>query len=483
MLRRAGGLWTAFMLALAGPAAGQNKVEPGDLPRAVEEVFFTALAWIGDDQPSSGSGFLVSEDGHVLTAWHVLDNIRKAEGGGRDSTYIKSRYTLRFNMRDREPCRTSANLVGASEYRDVAVLQINTASWKRRDVTGSCLAQLKPVSFNLAVPEEDAGEDAPLGVDGFMPASGEAEMLFGETIFPLGHPSACLSGSGDACVPHPFDAWSTSLLRRENAFGLIEVRDQVPRGMSGGPAVMEDGTVIGMIVASGRDMGKERVELVPARALERPLWTFGITLMGASMKDYFYDMRDILARKGEIDEALKTLEQLNNSLHKPEFVDYSVESANVKVGNTVVGSVEFVVLDFRKQLQRMSSPERFDFEVVCNPDRATGSLLFAVTEDQKAQAVVERGRLFVPSTHISESNTDPLTGNIKVLINRPIEDIQNACVAYLRRLAELSGQDAAGITAGSLQSISIFPTASFADKGVDAHRLEGIEISFSGDSP
>ena len=63
------------------------------------------------------------------------------------------------------------------------------------------------------------------------------------------------------------------------------------------------------------------------------------------------------------------------------------------------------------------------------------------------------------------------------------EDIQNACVAYLRRLAELSGQDAAGITAGSLQSISIFPTASFADKGVDAHRLEGIEISFSGDSP
>jgi len=236
-------------------------------------------------------------------------------------------------------------------------------------------------------------------------------------------------------------------------------------------------------VASGRDMGKERVELVPARALERPLWTFGITLMGASMKDYFYDMRDILARKGEIDEALKTLEQLNNSLHKPEFVAYSIESANVKVGNTVVGSVEFVVLDFRKQLQRMSSPERFDFEVVCNPDRATGSLLFAVTEDQKAQAVVERGRLFVPSTHISESNTDPLTGNIKVLINRPIEDIQNACVAYLRRLAELSGQDAAGITAGSLQSISIFPTASFADKGVDAHRLEGIEISFSGDSP
>jgi len=481
VLRSAARLSAAVLVASAASTAAQTKVEIGDLPPPVEEVFFTALASIGDDEPSSGSGFLVSEGGHVLTAWHVLDNIRKAEGGGRDSTYIKSRYTLWFNVPDGRPCRTSANLVGASDFRDVAVLQINTASWKRREITGSCLSRLRPVSFNLALalPEDEALDGAPSpNGDGFTPASGEAGTLFGSVIYPLGRPSGCLRGSGDDCVPHSFDAWSTTLLRRANAFGLIEVRDQVPRGMSGGPAVLSDGTVIGMIVASGRDMGKERVELVPAQALERPLWTFGIALMGASMKDTFYDMRDIIARKGEIDEALETLEQLKNRLHKPEFTGYLIDTVDL-----AGSSEEFVVLKFRKQLQRLSSPERVDFRITCNPDRSAGALLFDVTPAQLEQAELERAGLAVPSVLENKAMTNPETGEIKVTILRPLRDIREACVTYLRKLANVSGKDSASISLDNLESITIVATANFSEQGVDQHRLEGVEISFSKESP
>src|SRR5690606_28133925 len=105
-------------------------------------------------------------------------------------------------------------------------------------------------------------------------------------VWPLGRGMGCLNPDASTCQRKGFDAWRTTLTKYQNTFGLIEVHQRVPAGCSGGPAVLEDGRVIGMMVAAGRENNMDKVEVVSGLALERPLWTFGISVSGSSVHDY-----------------------------------------------------------------------------------------------------------------------------------------------------------------------------------------------------
>jgi 2-alkenal reductase len=71
-----------------------------------------------DEHAAQGSGFVVSQQGHVLTSAHVIT--RRESGELRPAT----RLFVEFNDRDRVP----AELVGFDPYDDVGVLQVETGS-------------------------------------------------------------------------------------------------------------------------------------------------------------------------------------------------------------------------------------------------------------------------------------------------------------------------------------------------------------------
>jgi S1-C subfamily serine protease len=110
-------------------AAQQN--DAATYPDPVAEVIRHSVVRIGNAR-SSGTGFLVSDQGHVVTAWHVLNGINR---GGGSISYMRSRFWIDFAGPETNPddyCRVRANLIGVSEYRDVAMLRIRQEDWLRR---------------------------------------------------------------------------------------------------------------------------------------------------------------------------------------------------------------------------------------------------------------------------------------------------------------------------------------------------------------
>ena len=130
--------------------------------------------------------------------------------------------------------------------------------------------------------------------------------LFDADIFPMGFPFGCKAGTGvvasTPCEPQDAATSSAELDRYMNPLGLMDIEAGIHVGMSGGPAVRRDtGEVVGMIVASKKEAGEGKAQLVPARTLQRALWTFGIITIGEEgMRDYIFDLQEILASKDAI---------------------------------------------------------------------------------------------------------------------------------------------------------------------------------------
>ncbi|MFT7775317.1 S1 family peptidase [Roseateles sp.] len=195
---------------VAPPAAAPQAQQPPTVSASARRLYerskgqllqIRTLLKTQDSQASVGSGFLVSDDGHVVTNYHVISQFALEP----DS------YRLRYATTDGQS--------GALELLDFDA---------RRD-----LALLR------AVDDGKGGGLRGRGALGFRPQS--QPLAKGERIYSMGNPHdvafAVVEGNYNGLVERSFDP-------------LIYYAGGINPGMSGGPVLDEDGLVVGVNVST-----------------------------------------------------------------------------------------------------------------------------------------------------------------------------------------------------------------------------------------
>ena len=170
------------------------------------EVTYTNFFGMNSSSAVSGSGFIVSEDGYILTNYHVIELAAQNDKDVNVILYDGTRYT--------------ASIVGYEKYNDVAVLKI--------DANG-----LKPVSF---------GNSDSLSV--------------GDLVYAVGNPLGELDFSMSTGHVSALDRAITSD-ESGVAINMFQIDAAVNSGNSGGPVYNAAGEVVGVVTAKYASTGVE----------------------------------------------------------------------------------------------------------------------------------------------------------------------------------------------------------------------------------
>lgn len=158
--------------------------------------------------PVSGTGFVLSEDGYILTNYHVVEQADKSKQPVTVTMFDGSSY--------------EAAIVGAEEANDVAVLKIDAAG-------------LSPAAI------------------------GDSDQLrVGDEIYPVGNPLGTLDFSmstGHISALHREIATKSS----GDAMAMFQIDAAVNSGNSGGPVYNGRGEVVGIVTAKYQDTGVEGI--------------------------------------------------------------------------------------------------------------------------------------------------------------------------------------------------------------------------------
>ena len=160
-------------------------------------------------QPSSsavsGSGFVISEDGYILTNYHVIE--------------YAAQYGYNLTVMFNDGKEYDATIVGYDESNDVAVIKI--------DATG-----LSPVTF------------------------GDSDSLkVGESIYVVGNPLGELSYSMSSGIVSATNR--TIATDASTQINMFQLTAAVNNGNSGGPVYNEYGEVVGIVTAKYSEEGVE----------------------------------------------------------------------------------------------------------------------------------------------------------------------------------------------------------------------------------
>jgi len=188
---------------IARPAQQQQRNRRGNVPPGLEDFFGQFGPQMQEPQAASGSGFIVSKDGYILTNNHVVQ--------GFDRVHV----TLTDN-------RTfDASVVGRDPTTDVAVIKINASNL--------------PV---IAIGDDDAAK------------IGELVLAIGN---PLGLKSTVTEGIISAKGRGSADLGNTPNSGGYSIQDFIQTDAAINPGNSGGPLVNIQGQVIGInsMIASG----------------------------------------------------------------------------------------------------------------------------------------------------------------------------------------------------------------------------------------
>lgn len=170
------------------------------------EVTYTNFFGMNSSSAVSGTGFIISSDGYILTNYHVIE---LAAQNGKDVDvilYDGTRYT--------------ASIVGYEKYNDVAVLKVDANN-------------LKPVSF---------GNSDSISV--------------GEVVYAVGNPLGELDFSMSTGYVSALDRAITSD-ESGVAINMFQIDAAVNSGNSGGPVYDAAGEVIGIVTAKYASTGVE----------------------------------------------------------------------------------------------------------------------------------------------------------------------------------------------------------------------------------
>lgn len=155
-----------------------------------------------DSQASVGSGFLVSEEGHVLTNYHVVSQV----------ALEPDRYRLRYASTDGQ--EGQLELLDFDVRRDLALLRVVAPKGAEPSLKNRGALSFRPLAQPLAK---------------------------GDRIYSMGNPHdvafAVVEGNYNGLVERSFDA-------------LIYYSGSINSGMSGGPVVDEAGRVVGVNVSA-----------------------------------------------------------------------------------------------------------------------------------------------------------------------------------------------------------------------------------------
>jgi 2-alkenal reductase len=225
----------AAVRTTALPLAG-NRFDPARLYASRADGVVTIYAFFGDGRSTTdaaqGSGFVVSQDGYVLTNSHVITTA--GEGDAADSVKAARRVFVEFRDGEREP----ASVVGWDLFDDVGVLKLD--------------------------PKGHALSPVPLG--------DSAAVTVGEPVAAIGSPFGEQSSLAVGVVAAT--RRSISALTSEYVItDAIQTDAPINRGNSGGPLFDARGRVIGINAQIRSDSGTaEGVGFaVPINAAKRSL--------------------------------------------------------------------------------------------------------------------------------------------------------------------------------------------------------------------
>jgi len=170
------------------------------------EVTYTNFFGMTSSSAVSGSGFIISEDGYVLTNYHVISYAYEGNSVATVITHDGTRY--------------EAEVVGVEAGNDIAVLKIEASG-------------LSPVSF------------------------GDSDKLkVGDTVYPVGNPLGELEFSMSTGHVSALDRYITTD-DSGDSINMFQIDAAVNSGNSGGPVYDSRGQVIGIVTAKYADTGVE----------------------------------------------------------------------------------------------------------------------------------------------------------------------------------------------------------------------------------
>ena len=211
----------AFMNTMGEPSEYRASFENEDL--SPSEIYDLACSQVvsvsvemvsydmfGNQTPSviSGSGFVFTEDGYILTNYHVIEKAVKNNLNVTIGTYDKSVYVGR--------------IVGVEEDQDLAVIKIDK--------------------------------------DGFVPVvfGDSDDMKVGDNIFAVGNPYGILEFTMTMGHISALDR-QIATEETENSLSMFQIDAAVYSGNSGGPVYDSQGRVVGIVTAKYASSGMEGI--------------------------------------------------------------------------------------------------------------------------------------------------------------------------------------------------------------------------------
>ena len=194
----------------AAPLVG-NRFEPAKIYASRSSGVVTIYSFFEDGQRSQGSGFVVSEEGHVLTNSHVV-----SDAGEGKAAQGASRVYVVFADGDRIP----GSIVGWDLFNDVGVVKVD--------------------------PRDHAVSPLPLG--------DSSRVVVGEPVAVIGSPFDQDSSLGVGVVSAT-ERSIQSLTSDYDVSGAIQIDAPINHGNSGGPLLDARGLVIGINAQIRSDSG------------------------------------------------------------------------------------------------------------------------------------------------------------------------------------------------------------------------------------
>jgi 2-alkenal reductase len=194
----------------AAPLLG-NGFNPARIYASRSQGVVTIYSFFADGQRSQGSGFVVSEEGHVLTNSHVVTN-----AGSASAVRRASRIYVVFADGDRIP----ASIVGWDLFDDIGLVKVN--------------------------PRDHAVSPLPLG--------DSSRVVVGEPVAAIGSPFGQESSLAVGVVSAT-ERSIESLTSAYDVSGAIQIDAPINHGNSGGPLLDARGRVIGINAQIKSDSG------------------------------------------------------------------------------------------------------------------------------------------------------------------------------------------------------------------------------------
>ena len=244
----------------------------------------------------SGTGFIISDDGYIITNNHVIENARQ---GGYDVsvlTYDGTEYT--------------AEIVGYDEANDIAVLKI--------DATG-----LTPVTMGSA-----------------------DDIVVGNAVYPVGNPLGELNFTMTSGIISATDRTITTDTDSV-PINMFQIDAAVNAGNSGGPVYDSDGEVIGVVTAKTSATGVEglgfAIPIEDASHIADQLIEYGYVVDRATMGVSAYTVPESVAdRYGMVPGAYVT-----NVVENSPAAEAGIQERDIITAvddKTVAGSTELTAI-------------------------------------------------------------------------------------------------------------------------------------------